>query len=141
VANSSGTPTDTVQALLDLARSPGQNAAAIFNLIPSVPPFLPALNAAPNDWTLPLNTPNAVATDGADILWVANGVPSGSLSAFTAGGVALTPAMGIGSLNAPAGIAVDGSGNVWTANSGSNSLTEFVGLASPVVTPLAARIQ
>jgi hypothetical protein len=32
------------------------------------------------------------------------------------------------------------SGNIWTANAGTNSLTEFVGIATPVVTPLAARI-
>jgi hypothetical protein len=33
-------------------------------------------------------------------------------------------------------IAVDASGNLWISNFGSNTLTEFVGLASPVRTPL-----
>jgi streptogramin lyase len=33
-------------------------------------------------------------------------------------------------------IAIDASGNVWITNFGSNILTEFVGLASPVRTPL-----
>jgi len=87
-----------------------------------------------------LNSPDAIAVDGADTLWVANGTPAGTLSAFTSAGAALTPAAGIGTLNTPSGIAVDASGNVWTANSGANTLSEFVGLAAPVVTPLAARI-
>jgi hypothetical protein len=31
---------------------------------------------------------------------------------------------------------VDASGNLWISNFGSNTLTEFVGLAVPVKTPL-----
>jgi len=86
------------------------------------------------------NLPMSVALDGADTIWVANAVAAGSVSAFTQAGVALTPATGLGLANAPMGIAIDASGNVWTANSGNNTLTEFVGLAAPVVTPIAARI-
>jgi DNA-binding beta-propeller fold protein YncE len=51
-------------------------------------------------------------------------------------------------MNFPKGIAVDPSGNVWVANSGvtasvtggvnANSVTELVGVATPVQTPLAA---
>jgi len=33
-------------------------------------------------------------------------------------------------------IAVDASGNLWISNFGSNILTEFIGLAAPVRTPL-----
>ena len=36
----------------------------------------------------------------------------------------------------PFGIAVDASGNVWVANFAANAVTQFVGLASPVKTPL-----
>jgi hypothetical protein len=37
----------------------------------------------------------------------------------------------------PYGIAVDGSGNVWVASDDNVApLTEFVGVAAPVVTPL-----
>jgi hypothetical protein len=46
-----------------------------------------------------------------------------------------------GGLFQPGSIAIDGSGNVWTANGDvANSLTEFVGAAAPVVTPLAAAV-
>jgi streptogramin lyase len=38
----------------------------------------------------------------------------------------------------PYGIAIDGSGNVWVASDDNvGPLTEFVGAAAPVVTPLA----
>jgi hypothetical protein len=33
---------------------------------------------------------------------------------------------------------VDGSGNVWVANYGYYSVTEIVGAAAPVITPIAA---
>jgi streptogramin lyase len=44
------------------------------------------------------------------------------------------------SLNGTYSIAIDGSGNVWVANFTGNTLTEFVGLAAPVVTPIAAGV-
>ena len=37
-------------------------------------------------------------------------------------------------------MAIDGSGNLWVANFTGNTLTEFVGLAAPVVTPIAAGV-
>ena len=33
-------------------------------------------------------------------------------------------------------MAIDSSGDIWVTNSGSNILTEYIGLASPVKTPL-----
>lgn len=80
-----------------------------------------------------LTLPTAVAYDGNGTAWFAN---STSLSAFS-GVTSTTPAPGLGSLNAPVALAVDPSGNIWTANSGDNSITVFVGLASPVTTPIA----
>jgi hypothetical protein len=37
----------------------------------------------------------------------------------------------------PAGLAIDASGNLWVVNNGngSNSITEFIGVAAPVKTP------
>lgn len=80
-----------------------------------------------------LTVPVAAAYDGSGNAWFAN---SGSLSEFS-GLTGVSPAAGLGSLNSPAGVAVDTSGNVWTANSGDNSLSVFVGLATPVTTPIA----
>jgi hypothetical protein len=84
------------------------------------------------------STPAGIATDN-KFFWVANGSASGGLSQWLYGAsAAVSPAAGFGSLNAPVGVAVDNSGSVWTANSGSNTVTKFIGLAAPVVTPLAA---
>ncbi len=83
-----------------------------------------------------LTLPAAVALDGGSNVWLANSV---SISEFS-GTTAIAPASGYGTLSNPNGIAIDSSGNVWTANSGDNSISIFVGLATPVSTPLAANV-
>jgi streptogramin lyase len=83
-----------------------------------------------------LTLPTAVAYDSAGNAWFTN---SASLSAFSVASPE-TGNTGIGSLNSPSGLAIDASGNIWTANTGDNSVSVFVGLAAPVVTPLAANV-
>jgi streptogramin lyase len=92
-----------------------------------------------------LNHPQSIAIDGAGNLWVANYRASaisefaGASAAPAAPGTALSPASGLGNhaaLRQSYAIAVDASGNVWVSNLGSNTITEFVGLAVPVRTPL-----
>jgi streptogramin lyase len=83
-----------------------------------------------------LTLPVAAAYDGNGNAWFAN---NASLSEFS-GGLAVSPSAGLGSLNSPAGVAVDPSGNVWTANSGDNSVSIFVGLGTPVATPIAQNV-
>ena len=53
----------------------------------------------------------------------------------------MSPSNGYGldaPLKEPYGLAIDASGNLWISNASSsgNTLTQFVGLASPVKTPL-----
>ncbi|HEX3569989.1 MAG TPA: hypothetical protein VHU44_04135 [Acidobacteriaceae bacterium] len=92
-----------------------------------------------------LNHPQGIAIDGAGMIWITNyrGTSitelSGAPSSATAPGTALSPAGGLGSHSAflqAYAIAVDASGNLWVSNFGSNTITEFVGLAAPVRTPL-----
>jgi hypothetical protein len=90
-----------------------------------------------------------LAFDGAGIVWI--GSPGGGESAFD--GSPLTPgvvAFGGGSqgngtdeflgssslADGPLRVAVDGSGNVWVLLA-DNTVTEYVGVATPVVTPIA----
>jgi streptogramin lyase len=92
-----------------------------------------------------VNTPYGIAIDGADNIWTANyGGNSNSVSEFNSGGTAISGVngyVGIGLL-LPYGIAIDSSGNVWVANQYAKSpLTEFVGAAAPVVTPLSAAVE
>jgi hypothetical protein len=91
------------------------------------------------------NESNSVVLDASGNAWVANSGGSsngnsGSVSELTAAssyatGFNLSPT-GAG-LNAPFSIALDASGNVWVVNNGAPfSVTEMLGLAKPVVTPL-----
>jgi streptogramin lyase len=90
-----------------------------------------------------LDHPQGIAIDGAGNVWIANfRSPSiAELAGATAAipGAALSPATGLGTdaalLEAYA-IAIDPSGNLWVTNFGSNTLTQFIGAAAPVKTPL-----
>jgi streptogramin lyase len=90
-----------------------------------------------------LSSPRSVAIDGAGKVWI-NDISANVLSEFNSAETAQSPPGGFtgGAMNGPSSIAVDGSGNVWTANfaTASSSLTEFIGAATPVVTPLVANL-
>ena len=81
--------------------------------------------------------PNGVITNFAGFV---SGTACPAPAATSAINTGCSPAGGFGSLNAPIGVAVDSSGAVWTANSGSNMLSKFIGIAAPVITPLAANV-
>lgn len=96
-----------------------------------------------------LNVPEGIAVDGAGNVWVANRgstatappYPDSSISQFSSAGIAISPSTGyLAGLNISVALAIDGSGNVWTTNSNLNTVTEFVGAASPVVTPVVANL-
>jgi len=88
-----------------------------------------------------IDGPYGLAIDGLGNVWTANNF-SWTISEFSSNGTPISGANGYyaTSLVKPYGIAIDPSGNVWvTSNSNSaGSLTEFVGAAAPVATPLAA---
>lgn len=50
-------PTNTIQAMLNIASSPTQNVAALFALVPPTPPFQPTLTSAPSSWAVQLTPP------------------------------------------------------------------------------------
>jgi len=87
--------------------------------------------------------PVGLAVDGAGNVWVANfrGPSLSELAGSTSStpGKALSPDAGWApdaALLEAFGVAVDASGNVWVTNLGSNTITEFVGLASPRKNPV-----
>ncbi|MGB6722376.1 MAG: NHL repeat-containing protein [Terracidiphilus sp.] len=90
-----------------------------------------------------LKHPNGIGVDGAGSVWVTNYLGnslseiSGSSSA--APGSFLSPSGGFGtdaSLLQPFALAIDASGNIWVSTFGNSTLTQFIGVASPVETPL-----
>jgi DNA-binding beta-propeller fold protein YncE len=88
--------------------------------------------------------PDTLAIDGAGRVWVGN-FHTGTVSEFSGynsatPGIPLSPAAGLGTdaqLGSPFALAIDESGNLWVSNSNAaNTVTVFVGLATPVKTPL-----
>jgi streptogramin lyase len=93
-----------------------------------------------------LEDPGSIAIDGAGNVWVSNILGNG-LSEFSSNGTAISPSNGYldgGFYSAPPvsnGIAIDGSGNIWISDSFQEYLTEVVGAAAPVVTPIVANLK
>jgi hypothetical protein len=88
-----------------------------------------------------------IAMDGAGTVWAAskgdgkNYLPNvislvPSLIATSNAGTFVSSSLSAGTLR----VAVDGSGNVWVLLA-NNTVTEYVGLATPVVTPIALGVQ
>jgi hypothetical protein len=97
----------------------------------------------------PFVASNGVAIDGAGVVWIGDGggTPSVSLPVPpNLGGYNpqfpnlpfgyVSPSLAAG----PLSVAVDGSGNVWVLLA-NNTVTEFVGVATPAATPLAAAVK
>jgi len=140
-------PTDTLQAILNLARNPGPTAAISANLLglsSKTAPFQPTLSAAPNDWTLSITLsgggidgPTAMGIDPVGNVWAVSYY--GALSAFSPAGVPLFASgiTGYG-LNESYGLTIDGSGNIWVTNneSGINnnlgSISSFTSSGQPL---------
>jgi hypothetical protein len=88
--------------------------------------------------------PQGIAVDGSGTVWVAN-YRGGSISEISGSssnspGTFLSPASGFGtdaSMLEPYALALDASGNAWVSNFGNDTVTQFVGIATPIKTPLA----
>jgi hypothetical protein len=130
-------PTNTLDAVLNIVRNPGNNVKAVYALSTGTA-FQPVLSAAPADWTLAitfsgggLDGPTELDIDAKGNVWAVDYY--GALSAFAPSGAPLFASgiTGYG-INHSFGMAIDGSGNVWTANqdlsginSGHGSVSEF----------------
>jgi streptogramin lyase len=88
--------------------------------------------------------PQGIAVDGSGTVWTANyrgnSVSEVSGASSASPGIFLSPAGGFGadaSLMQPYGLALDASGNAWVSNFGKDTVTQFLGIATPVKTPFA----
>jgi streptogramin lyase len=87
--------------------------------------------------------PQGIAVDGKGNVWVAN-YHGNSITELegadsTSPGSAVSPAGGFGQaagLSLPFALAIDPSGNLWVSNFAGNTVTESIGVAAPVKTPL-----
>jgi hypothetical protein len=92
-----------------------------------------------------IGAPYGVAIDGSGQAWVAhgNGITNISNSGTVISAKPYTGGQPIDSAELPSGIAIDGSGDVWISWSDASNgpfgrLVEFIGAATPVITPLCA---
>jgi streptogramin lyase len=95
-----------------------------------------------------LQQPQGIALDGVGNAWIASyrgsGITELSSATGTTPGALLSPSTGWGQdakLLEPYALAIDASGNIWVSNFGSNTITEFIGLAAPVKTPLLGPVR
>ena len=101
-------------------------------------------------YSVSMSDPSAIAIDGGGNVWITNygtsalNYSDSRLLEFSNSASILSPNAGYtvgGALDGAGGVAVDGSGDVWLANHFGNSITEVIGAAVPVVTPLSVGIQ
>ena len=126
-------PTDTTVAMLDIAKNPGHNVSAIFNLAAGAAPFQPSLSVAPPDFSVGVTyalggipEPGYLAIDAAGNVWSTNRASEKSPFNATDSIVELSPTGALlsgangytaGGVNLPEGIAVDLDGkSLWVAN-------------------------
>ena len=139
-------PTNTIDAILDIALNPGQNVTTLYNLLPGGSPFQPTLGSAPNDWTVDLryfgggiHFPFSLVIDGEGNVWTGNIGASDhlpSLSKFSPTGAGLSPPdSGYVVGEDFDDIALDTMGNVWIPNIITNGLMEFSN-AGDLLSPL-----
>jgi len=93
--------------------------------------------------------PAIIAIDGSGNAWVttyeghnviefnSSGIALSGATGYSGAGIGFIPGVGFGD---PYGIAIDGSGNVWVGNVYSDYITELIGAATPVVTPVVANL-
>lgn len=135
-------PVNVLQAAIDIAQYPGNNTAALFNLISAQSAFpSTGLTAAPNDWTIGITYTGGqvakalgMAIDNNDNVYV-SGSTNANLAEFSPQGNVLSPAATSGqtgwisTLTTAAhnirNIAVDQTGNLWLSDGATASVWEY----------------
>jgi hypothetical protein len=134
-------PTNTLQAVLDIAHNPTNRAAALFALA-KAGTYTPALSAAPTAWVLSIkytaggfNGPGRMAFDSRGNVWVTNNFePPAPRTSAGFGVISLSPTgrpinnspvMGGGLEGVWWGIGIDQHDRVWTSNYTGADTTPF----------------
>ena len=145
----SAVPTNTLDAALNIARTPAENVAAIYALAAANSVFSPALTAAPPDWMLHntvsgggMNLPASLGVDAAGNVWASNYF--NTVSEFSPVGAVFPSGVSGSGINESYGMALDVQGNVWIANeqttsqSGNGDVTELNSSGQPIATAITS---
>jgi len=76
--------------------------------------------------------------DGSNTIWIVGHAPGvgDRVAALSTSGTFQAPTTGYaGTLSGPQGMVLDASGNIWVNNYNTSYISEFIGLAAPVVVP------
>jgi hypothetical protein len=82
---------------------------------------------------------SGVAVDGAGNVWSSFWYAS-SIAEFNSTLKPIATGIAATTLSTPHGIAIDSSGSLWIPNSGNGTVTQVIGVAAPVVTPLSTAV-
>jgi hypothetical protein len=83
-----------------------------------------------------LTDPQDIAIDGSGTVWISSG-DGQALYSLNASGTLTSPANGYAAVTEyPSLLAIDSAGNIWVTDANTATLGEFIGLATPVVTPI-----
>ena len=138
------TPTDTLDAVFNLAQHPAANVAVLYGQSLLSKAYAPALTSPPADWTMfltlgggGLNSPSGIGVDASGSVWVSSYF--NAASKFSPTGAAQFPAgiTGYGIDNSY-GLAIDANSNVWIPNeipftaTGIGSVTELSAAGTPL---------
>ncbi|EHL29268.1 Vgb family protein [Legionella drancourtii] len=133
------TPTNTLQAVLNIAHNPANNVPGIFTLANAVSVYLPKLAIVPDAWTLavkfnnsgndnfPFGGPAPIVFDSKGFAWISNNVIQGTPNSSNyimvlqpngqpADGnnnTPISPIFGGGLLGSGFGISIDQKGSIW----------------------------
>ena len=126
-------PSDTIGAMLNIAKNPGANIAALYTLSSATSPFQPTLTTAPNDFTIGitynagLSYPGPIAIDNTGDVFIAN-CPScngaagvDTIQGFMPSGAVLSTSAFTTNIHKPVAIAVDRYSSVWVAEAASGA--------------------
>ena len=128
VAGTGTAPTNTLDALYDLFRTPGSSVATLYKLSQSSSAYAPVLTVAPSDWTVfltlsgaGLKEPSGIGVDSTGSVWVAS--YANASSKFSPSGNPIFP-NGItgGGLSASYGLALDLTDRAWIPNEPSQTV-------------------
>ncbi|MES2391780.1 MAG: putative Ig domain-containing protein [Acidobacteriota bacterium] len=118
-------PTDTFDAMVNIAHNPGRNVSTLFNLAVADPPFNPVLTKAPTDWTIGIawkeQGSGSIAVDGMGNVWHLGYNSGGNVVHFLTPAGVLTSSNAFGENNV-SDLAVDTNDHAWLFN-GNNTLT------------------
>ena len=127
-------PTDTISALMNIARNPGHNASAIFRAVTASPPYQPTLTTAPSDWTIAIDylapafaTPTDLAIDSAGTVWVLSTpgtatAGSSTVTTLTLGGITASFPQTLASLG---NMAIDQFDHLWLTDTNLSNVIEL----------------